>query len=749
MVDHPLDERIEEAPFAEALSERYLAYALSTIMARSLPDVRDGLKPVHRRILYAMRLLKLDPKTGFKKCARVVGDVIGKYHPHGDQAVYDALVRLAQDFSVRYPLIEGQGNFGNIDGDNAAAMRYTEARLTSTALLLMEGLDEDAVDFRATYDNEDREPVVFPGPFPNLLANGASGIAVGMATNIPPHNVAEICDALQLLIESRMGRRAPVTTADLMTCIPGPDFPTGGVIVEKPETIAQAYETGRGAIRLRGRWEQERTGRGTWQIVVTEIPYQVNKARLIERLAALVNERKLPMLADVRDESAADLRIVLEPKSRNVDAELLMETLFRLTDLEIRYALNLNVIDLDGTPRVLSLLGALEAFLDHQRAVLRRRTAHRLAEIDNRVEVLEGYLVTYLNLDEVIRIIRNEDEPKPALMARFTLSERQADAILNMRLKSLRKLEEMEIRKELDALLKERAELERLQGSPKRQWAALGARLAEVKKMFAPDTALGARRTGFAQAPEPSRQPIEEALLEREPITVVCSKRGWVRAIKGHLPADQNLTFKEGDEEGFRFHAYTTDRLLAFTSTGRMHTIPASRLPGGRGHGEPLKLMIDLNGDEEVVALRVHRPGGRLLVASSDGRGFVVAEEEVLAQTRGGRQVMRPTEGARAVAAVPVVGDHVAVVGTNRKLLVFPLDEVPQMTRGRGVILQRYRQGRLSDVTVFRLEDGLVWRMGGESGRMRSFTALAPWLGKRGGAGRLAPPGFPRNNRFH
>ncbi|GIX17586.1 MAG: DNA topoisomerase 4 subunit A [Rhodothalassiaceae bacterium] len=612
----------------------------------------------------------------------------------------------------------------------------------------MEGLDEDAVDFRATYDNEDREPVVFPGPFPNLLANGASGIAVGMATNIPPHNVAEICDALQLLIEARMGRRGAVTMAEIMERMPGPDFPTGGVIVDTPDTLAEAYETGRGSIRLRARWEKESTGRGTWQIVVTEIPYQVNKARLIERLAALVNERKVPLLADVRDESAADLRIVLEPKSRNVDPELLMETLFRLTDLEIRYALNLNVIDLDGTPRVLSLKGALEAFLDHQRTVLQRRTAHRLKQIDDRVEVLEGYLVTYLNLDEVIRIIRSEDEPKPVLMARFELTERQADAILNMRLKSLRKLEEMEIRAELDRLLAERAELERLKESPRRQWAALGARFAEVKEMFAPDTALGARRTRFGEAPEAPAQPLEEALVEREPITVVCSERGWVRAIKGHLPPEQELSFKEGDRERFRFHAHTTDRLLAFTSSGRMHTIPASRLPGGRGHGEPLKLMVDLDGDEEVVALLAHRPAGKLLLASTDGRGFIVAEEDVLAQTRTGRQVMRPAAGARALAAVPVEGDHVAVVGTNRKLLIFPVAEVPELARGRGVILQRYRSGRLSDVAVFRREEGLSWRMGGESGRRRNLTEIEPWLGRRGAAGRLAPSGFPRDNRF-
>ncbi len=742
-------ERIIDTPFDRALGERYLAYALSTIMSRSLPDVRDGLKPVHRRLLYAMRLLKLDPQAGYKKCARVVGDVIGKYHPHGDQAVYDALVRLAQDFSVRYPLIEGQGNFGNVDGDNAAAMRYTEARLTEVAVLLMDGLDAGAVDFRPTYDGEEREPAVFPGPFPNLLANGAAGIAVGMATSIPPHNVAELMDALQLLIEARMGRRGPVADEEIVDLVPGPDFPTGGVIVEPRESILEAYRTGRGSFRLRARWEKEAAGRGTWQIVVTEIPYQVNKARLLERIAALITERKLPILADVRDESAEDLRIVLEPKSRNVDPQVLMESLFRLTDLEVRFPLNLNVIDLDGTPRVLSLAAALESFLDHQRDVLKRKAAHRLEQIDERLEVLEGWLVAYLNLDEVIRIIRDEDRPKPVLMARFELSETQAEAILNMRLRSLRRLEEMEIRKEHDALLAERAGLEELLASPKRQWIALGDRFAEVKAAFGPDTPLGRRRTGFATAPKVEKAVPIEAMVEREPITVVCSKRGWLRAIKGHIPDDQTLSFKEGDGERFRFHAHTTDRILAFTASGRMYTIPASRLPGGRGHGEPLKLMIDLDGEDELVALLPYRPGGRLLVASSEGRGFLVAADEVLATKRAGRQVMKPGPGARASHCLPVgEADHVAVIGENRRLLVFPLAQVPEMGRGRGVILQRYRQGGLSDIRLFRLEDGLSWRMGGETGRVRTETDLAPWLGRRGQAGRLPPTGFPRDNRF-
>ncbi|RMD90406.1 MAG: DNA topoisomerase IV subunit A, partial [Alphaproteobacteria bacterium] len=709
-------DQIIEARFDEALSERYLAYALSTIMARSLPDVRDGLKPVHRRLLYAMRLLKLDPDAGFKKCARVVGDVIGKYHPHGDQAVYDALVRLAQDFAVRYPLIDGQGNFGNIDGDNAAAMRYTEARLTAVAALLMEGLEEGAVDFRATYDGEEEEPVVFPGPFPNLLANGAAGIAVGMATAIPPHNVGELIDALQLLIEARLGRRGPVTDDELVERVPGPDFPTGGILVETAEAIRAAYATGRGSFRVRARWHKEDTGRGTWQIVVDEIPYQVVKAKLIERIAGLINDRKLPILADIRDESAEEIRLVLEPKSRNVDPQLLMESLFRLSELETRIPLNLNVIDLDGAPRVLSLGQALEAFLDHQLDVLKRRTRHRLAKIADRLEVLDGYLVAYLNLDEVIRIIREEDEAKPALMQAFGLSERQAEAILNMRLRALRKLEEVAIRREHKALSAEQRDLKALLASPERQWIALGDRLAEVKEAFGPDGAGGGRRTGFGEAPSAEPVPIE-AMVEREPITVVCSRRGWLRTIKGHLADDAPLGFKDGDAGRFRFHAYTTDRILAFTSRGRMHTLAADRLPGGRGHGEPLRLLVELEGDEEVVALLPYRPGSELLLAASNGRGFRVASDKTVAATRSGRQLMSLAKGGRATHCLPVDGDTVAVIGDNRKLLLFPVAEVPQMARGQGVILQRYREGGLADITIIRREEGLSWPMGGDSGR--------------------------------
>jgi len=744
----PPEGQVTDTDFESALSERYLAYALSTIMSRSLPDVRDGLKPVHRRLLYAMRLLRLDPDAGYKKCARVVGDVIGKYHPHGDQAVYDALCRLAQDFAVRYPLIDGQGNFGNVDGDNPAAMRYTEARLTEVAKTLMDGLDEGAVDFRATYDGEESEPVVFPGAFPNLLANGAAGIAVGMATSIPPHNAGELVDALQLLIEARLGRRDhPVREDELVERIPGPDFPTGGEIVESKEAIREAYAAGRGGFRLRARWSREDTGRGTWQIAVHEIPYQVGKSKLIEKIAELINERKLPILADVRDESAEDVRLVLEPKRRNVDSQVLMESLFKLTDLEVRFPLNLNVIDLDGTPRVVSLGQALEAFLDHQLDVLKRRTQHRLDKIAARLEVLSGYLVAYLNLDEVIRIIREEDDAKAALIKAFSLTETQADAILNMRLRALRKLEEIEIRKEHESLEAEQRELQALMASSERQWIAVGERLAGIKQAFGPETTLGKRRTGFSEAPQVESVPME-AMVEREPITVVCSRRGWIRALKGHVAPETALTFKEGDGERFRFPAYTTDKILAFTSAGRMHTIPADKLPGGRGHGDPLRLLMDLEGEEEVVSLQPYRPGGELLLVSADGRGLRVAADKAVAATRGGKQLMKPASGVRATHCLPVDGDTVAVIGENRKLLLFPVEEVPLQARGRGVILQRYRQGELSDIAIIVAERGLSWRMGGSQGRTRTESDLSPWLGKRAQAGRMPPTGFPRSNRF-
>ena len=732
-------EQIRDTELGEALSERYLSYALSTIMSRSLPDVRDGLKPVHRRLLYAMQQLKLDPSTGFKKCARVVGDVLGKYHPHGDQSVYDALVRLAQDFAARYPLVDGQGNFGNIDGDNAAAMRYTEARLTDVAMALLEGIDEDAVDFHPTYDGEDKEPDVLPAAFPNLLANGAAGIAVGMATSIPPHNVSELCDGLLYLI-----RHPNATTAQLVNRIPGPDFPTGGTIVEPRTAIEQAYETGRGSFRLRARWTTEDTGRGTYQIVVTEIPYQVQKSKLIEKIADLIAEKKLPILQDVRDESTTEVRLVLEPRSRTVDANILMESLFKLTELEVRVPLNLNVLDKNRVPRVMSLKEALWAFLEHRIEVLQRRSRHRLGKIEHRLEVLAGYLVAYLNLDEVIRIIREEDEPKQVLMARFSLTDLQAESILNMRLRSLRKLEEMEIRKEHAELSAEKAELEALLADEGKQWDRVGEEIQEIKQRFGSKTELGRRRTDFAEAPLAEAIPLE-AMIEREPITVICSEKGWIRALKGHQEVSDDVKYKEGDQGKFWIHAQTTDKLLLFGTNGRFYTIGCDKLPGGRGHGEPVRLMIDLENDEDIVALFVYRPGAKLLVAATDGRGFIAEADKVLAQTRNGKQVLNTEGRIKAALCVPAEGDMVAVIGENRKLLVFPLEQVPVMARGRGVMLQRYRDGGIADAKVFNKAEGLTWKTGE---RTRTELDMTPWTAARGAAGRLPPPGFPRSNRF-
>jgi len=740
-------ENIIEAPFADALSERYLAYALSTIMSRSLPDVRDGLKPVHRRLLYAMRLLKLDPKTGYKKCARVVGDVIGKYHPHGDQAVYDAMVRLAQDFSVRFPLVDGQGNFGNIDGDNAAAMRYTEARLTEVAAILMEGLEEDAVDFRETYDGEDQEPIVFPGAFPNLLANGSSGIAVGMATNIPPHNVGELVDGLQLLIEARRNPAREVTVSDLLDRIPGPDSPTGGQVVENRETILHAYETGRGSLRVRARWEKEELPRGLYNIVITEIPYQVQKSKLIEKIAELIGDKKLPILTDVRDESAEDLRIVLEPKNRTVDEKVLMESLFRFTELETRFSLNMNVIGLDSRPRVQSLKEILDSFLDHQIDVLRRRNRFRLEKIERRLEILSGYLIAYLNLDEVIRIIREEDDAKASLMSTFKLTDNQAEAILNMRLRALRKLEEMEIRTEHAKLEDEKSKILALLGSEELQWIAVGDKLSEIKERFGPETVLGKRRTRFGDAPVAEVVPLE-AMIEKEPITVVCSKRGWIRALKGHTKPEEELKYKEGDEERFRFHAQTTDKIFLFATNGKVFTLGADKLPGGRGNGEPVRLMVDMEANDEIVAILPYQPGGKLFVASSIGKGFIVEADNAVAMKKGGKQILNVKGDVVGTHCIPVDGDTVAVIGDNRKLLVFDLEEVPTLARGQGVTLQRYKDGGMSDVMIFHKEEGLTWPMGGSSDRWRTETELAPWTGRRGNAGRLPPMGFPRNNKF-
>jgi len=731
---------VREVAFSEALGERYLSYALSTIMSRSLPDVRDGLKPVHRRLLYAMRQLKLAPGSGYKKSARVVGDVIGKFHPHGDQAIYDAMVRLAQDFAVRFPLVDGQGNFGNVDGDNAAAMRYTEARLTRVAEAMLDGIDEDTVDFRPTYDGDDNEPVVLPAAFPNLLANGASGIAVGMATSIPPHNVAEICQALALLIDDS---EAPDEA--LSACLPGPDFPTGGIIVDPPETLAAIYRSGKGSVRLRARWSREDTGRGQYRIVITEIPYQVQKARLIEKIAGLIAERTVPFLADVRDESAESIRLVLEPKSRTVDANMLMETLFRMTDLESRFAVNMNALDGGRTPRVMSLRDMLRAFLDHRLVVLGRRTAFRIGKIEKRLEMLAAFLVAYLNLDEVIRIIRFDDTPRETLVARFDIGETQADAILNMRLRALHKLQELEIRKEEAALTAERDGLNRLLASRPRQWRAIAGEVADIASKFGKDTDLGRRHTDFGAAPAADIVPFD-ALIEREPITVICSKKGWIRALKGHAGPTVEVKYKEGDGPRFRFHAETTDKLLLLATNGRFYTIQCDRLPGGRGHGEPVRLMIDVANEEDIVGLEVLRPGLRLMIASSAGKGFVVEAEKVVAATRSGKQVLNVNGISEAAVCVPANGDRVAVVGSNRKLLIFRLDELPVMARGQGVVLQRYNKGKFSDATVFSASGGLSWPMGGS--RTRTWRDFEDWLGRRGGAGRLAPKGFPQSGRF-
>ncbi|MFQ5533993.1 MAG: DNA topoisomerase IV subunit A [Sphingomonadales bacterium] len=734
----PADD-IREVPFAKALGERYLSYALSTIMSRSLPDVRDGLKPVHRRLLHAMRQLKLDPTSGYKKSARVVGDVIGKFHPHGDQAIYDAMVRLAQDFSVRFPLIDGQGNFGNIDGDNAAAMRYTEARMTEVADVMLRDIDEDTVDFKPTYDGEETEPVVLPGYFPNLLANGSTGIAVGMATSIPPHNVGEICSALLHLIEN-----PDASVPELVRHIPGPDFPTGGVLVEPRDSIRKAYATGKGGFRLRARWEIENYGRGQYRIVVTEIPFQVQKSRLVEKIAELITSRKNALLSDVRDESTEEVRLVLEPKSRTVDAEVLMASMFKLTDLETRVSLNMNVLDHGQTPRVMNLRDVLKAFLDHRVEVLTRHTRYRLGKIEERLEILAGLLVAFLNLDEVIRIVRFEEKPKLALIERFDLTENQADAILNMRLRALHKLQEVEIRREHGELETERTELRGLLGSKDRQRKAVAEGVREIATRFGGKTTLGRRHTGFADAPAVMEIPIE-AMIEREPVTVICSQKGWIRAAKGHLSPEIEIKYKEGDQGRFHIHAYTTDKLLLFATNGRFYTIGCDKLAGGRGHGEPVRLLIDLGNDEEIVSLTVHRPGSRLVVAGTSGKGFIVEADKVIAATRNGKQVFNAGAGTVANICVPADGDHVAVVGTNRKLLVFPLDELPTMSRGQGVVLQRFAKGRFSDFKIFTLAEGLSWPMGS---RTRTITELYDWKGKRGGAGRLAPKGFPQNNKF-
>lgn len=728
--------RIFEQSFDEALSSRYLAYALSTITQRALPDARDGLKPVHRRLLYAMRLLKLDPESAYKKSARVVGDVIGRFHPHGDQAVYEALVRLAQDFASRYPLVEGQGNFGNVDGDGAAAMRYTEARLTDAATLLLQDYDAGTVDFRDTYDGEDSEPIVLPAAFPNLLANGSAGIAVGMATNIPPHNAAELCDAARHLIKTPNAK-----TETLLNYVQGPDFPTGGVCVEPKESILDAYETGRGGFRLRARWEKEDLGRGQWRIVVTEIPYLIQKAKLIERIAALLDQKKLPLLGDIMDESAEDVRLVLEPKSRTIDPELMMESLFKLTDLEVRFALNLNILDPRGAPRVVGLKEALQIWLDHRREVAVRWSEARLAKVEDRLEVLAGYMIAFLNLDEVIRIIRYEDHPKDELIKAFSLSDRQAEAILNMRLRSLRKLEEMEIKGEKEKLEGERDELKALISDEALQWKKVDGEIADVRKRFGPNTAIGKRRTDFADAPAADlADAVEEALIAREPVTVVLSKMGWIRALKGHQDDLSGLKHKDGDETLFAVKAETTDKILLFTTDGRFFTLDASKLPGGRGFGEPVRLMVDLDESAEPVALFRYEPERKLLIAQSSGHGFIVAEKDLPAQKRAGRQVLNVQAGEKAVTAIPVAGDRVAVLGENKKLLIFAANEIPEMSRGKGVRLMGGKGGQVADITVFDSETGLV-RID-PAGRRHEIENWELFEAKRAQAGRMAPRGF-------
>ncbi len=733
---------IEPLNLKVALEERYLAYALSTIMGRALPDVRDGLKPVHRRIIYAMRELRLDPAGGYLKCAKIVGQVMGDYHPHGNQAIYDALARLAQDFAVRYPLVDGQGNFGNIDGDNPAAERYTEARMTQVASDLLEGIDEECVEFRPNYDGRVEEPVVLPAAFPNLLANGSSGIAVGMATNIPPHNADELCQALLHLI-----KHPNATVEKIVEMVPGPDFPTGGIIVEPREQILEAYKTGRGGFRLRARWSKEETGRGGYQIVITEIPYQVQKAKLVERIAELLSEKKLPLLGDVRDESAEEIRLVLEPKTRVVDPVVLMESMFRLTELELRFGLNMNVISAGQIPNVLSLKDVLKQWLEHRVDVLVKRTQHRLKKIEHRLEVLDGYLIAYLNIDEVIRIVRFEDEPKKVLISTFKLTDVQAEAILNLRLKSLSRLEEFEIRAEHDKLSGEQRQLQSLLKSEEKQWEKISEEVKATRERYSKKTELGRRRTTFADAPDVDVD-LDAALIEKEPITVLLSDKGWVRAMKGHHDDLSKVEFKQGDGLKRAIKASTTDKLLVFATNGKFYTLEANQLPGGRGHGEPLRLMVDLEENHDFVDMFVHEPGRKLVVASSGGYGFVVPEDEVIASTRKGKQVLNITEPEEAKVCVPVDGDCVATMGENRKMLVFGLDEMNEMNRGKGVILQRFKDGALADVRIFRKAEGLTWLDSAGRTYTLSWSELKEWVGERAQAGRMAPKGFPRSNKF-
>ena len=741
MSEQPIEneEKIKNVHLAEELSSRYLSYAMSTIVSRSLPDVRDGLKPVHRRLLYAMRQLHLDPKSGFKKCARVVGDVIGKYHPHGDSAVYGAMVRLAQDFSVRYPLVDGQGNFGNIDGDGAAAMRYTEARLTEFAMALMEGLNEDAVDFRETYDGEEEEPVVMPSMVPNLLCNGSAGIAVGMATQIPPHNLSEVCDALLYLIANPDCGIEP-----LVSRLKGPDFPTGGIIVDKFESILRTYTEGRGVFRIRAKWEKEDLGHGQYQIVVKEIPYQVVKSKLIEKIAALLMDKKIPLLSDIRDESSHDIRIVLEPKNRTVDAALLMEHLFKQTELESRFNMNMNVLDSEGVPHVMDIKQVLREFLNHRHIVLQRRANFRLNKINARLEILSGYLIAYLNLDEIIRIIREEEEPKAAMIKAFNLTDNQAEAILNMKLRSLRKLEETEIKQEFDDLSSEKGELESLLNDEGKRWEALANEIRQIREKFGKKTALGRRRTEFAELPDDIEVPLE-AIIEKEPITVILSQKGWIRCIKGHADLSEDFKFKDDDALQFAIHAQTTDKIIIFDTAGKFFTISASEIPSGRGFGQPLRLMIDLGISDSVSSMFVFEPGASYVIASDTGRGFVVDENHILAQTRNGRKIMNLADDEHSVFCRKIIGNMIAIIGENRKLLIFKIEEIPSMARGRGVTLQKYKDGKLSDIQIFNEEEGFCYT---RAGGTKTETDLLAWLGHRAQVGKLAPFGFPKNNKF-
>lgn len=734
---------IKVQQLSDAISERYLAYAMSTIVSRSLPDVRDGLKPVHRRILYGMRQLKLDPKSGYKKCARVVGDVMGKYHPHGDASIYDAMVRLAQNFSVRYPLVMGQGNFGNIDGDSAAAMRYTEAKLSDAALAIMDGLDEDSVDFMDTYSGEEQEPVVMPALFPNLLLNGANGIAVGMATNIPPHNVLEVCDAIVALI-----KKPDMSVADLVEYIKAPDFPTGGIINQSKQSIIDAYESGRGNFRVRARWEREDLSYGNYQIVIREIPYGVQKSKLIERIADLMEQGKLPSVGDIRDESTEEIRVVIEPKSRVMDAKLIMAQLYSLTELEVKFALNMNVLDKTCVPRVMSLKEVLEAYIEHQVNVLTRRTDFRLRNIAHRLEILEGYLIAYLNLDRVVHIIREYDDAKSRLMEEFKLSDLQAESILNMKLRSLRKLEEMQIRTEADNLKKEQAELNLLISDDEHKRRRVIEQVKNMRAVFAKDKKLSARLTEVNEVVEDVVVPVD-AFIVKEPITIILSSKGWIKSVKNHVDLKSGFAFKDGDSLDVAIHAYTNDKILFAMDNGQFFTLDANRIPSGRGYGDPVRLMIDIPVDAKLVRMFVAMPDEYLLLATKFGYGFRVKVQDCIAQTKGGKQIMNVSDGDRLVKVFYISkgDDLVAVVGDNRKLLIFDLEELPIFTRGKGVILQKYKEPKtfLSDVKTFVGTNGLGWQNGARNFKVEDVRM---WEGKRASVGHMPPDGFPKSNKF-